>query len=152
MGRTALEVRTVERLAARRVEPPAQQYLAPADGRPALPTLPARPLRRLLRGGLALAHEEHVVALREAPEPFALARRDGLERAAGLGVGAEARGEVGEDGELRGDVRAVRLGGLALVEVVHADGGERGAVQQVREVREAAHRASCALYCVFWGA
>ena len=44
--------------------------------------------------------------------------------------------EAGEEGEVRGDVRAVGLGGLALVEVVDGHGGERGGVEEVREVGE----------------
>ena len=65
-------------------------------------------------------------------------------RAVELGVGdalagGEARVEAGEEGEVRGDVRAVGLGGLALVEVVDGHGGERGGVEDVREVGEGAH-------------
>ena len=124
---TSLQILPIQLLRPPRIEPPPKQHLPPPNLLPLplpLPICTSLPSsRRLL-----LARRPDVMRAREAPEALELR----------VGQGG-ARKEVLEDGDLRGDVRAVGLGGLALREVVHGDGGERGGVEDVREVREEAH-------------
>ena len=127
--RTSLQVLTVELVRARAVEPAAQEHVAPPD------LLAPRDLcsrRTRARVHFPRRAAEDVVGAREAHEAVELGVGDAL-------AGGEARVEAGEEGEVRGDVRAVGLGGLALVEVVDGHGGERGGVEDVREVGEGAH-------------